>query len=266
MVYCVVSTKGGVGKTTISRQIIPAILGNASIIEIDDNNNTTDVFTNSNLFKSQRSVRLHESEKALDEAIFSMMSNSNDLIIDAGGGNDTRAVIDIVKKSGLDTTYIVPVTNSLSQAKNAIQMAELLYGENIVYALNNVYDPHKIDKEFLFWYGSEDLGLSSLKDEVKAVKTIIVPHTPLFEIASTIHRQTIADMAQIAIQINPAEARQEIFKKANGNREAYVKMFGYYRQGLGAKEYIEKYVNSINLLDFTIDKKGKKYDGNKGTN
>ena len=47
MIYAVVSNKGGAGKSTIAFNVLTAVLDNFVLVEIDDNNDTSQVYSNS---------------------------------------------------------------------------------------------------------------------------------------------------------------------------------------------------------------------------
>lgn len=98
-VHVIVQTKGGVGKTTVSG-IVAALLylqnkNQINLFEIDDNNNSK---VNSNYINYQ-SLKLKDSEVVIDDIQFSSLSDSNLVnIVDAGGGNDTKIVLQKLKE------------------------------------------------------------------------------------------------------------------------------------------------------------------------
>jgi cellulose biosynthesis protein BcsQ len=96
LVFC--STKGGVGKSNLAYHVATAILNDFRLLEIDDNNQTSLIFNDSEVLKKRViSVDTKSGEDAFSDALFAITQNSDvDVIIDAGGGNDSKKVIEMV--------------------------------------------------------------------------------------------------------------------------------------------------------------------------
>ena len=120
-IHVIVQTKGGVGKTTVSG-IVATLLylqnqdKKINLFEIDDNNNSK---VNSNYINHQ-SLKLKDSEVVIDDIQFASLSDTNVVnIIDCGGGNDTKIVLQKLKEidlSGLN--YYVPLNDDMEQVQN----------------------------------------------------------------------------------------------------------------------------------------------------
>src|SRR3989339_2231821 len=84
MIYVVVSNKGGVGKSLLSHNIFSLLVGdNFELIEIDNNNDTSKTFFNSELLRDKtRTVRVKDADDVLDDVFFEAMANQKNVIVD----------------------------------------------------------------------------------------------------------------------------------------------------------------------------------------
>ena len=114
--------KGGVGKTELALNIIAPFIFDTTgkkvkVLSVDDNNKTvkakdTEIFEIHN-FRVDRGI--DENQKALFEVF-----DGNNVIVDAGGGNDSLAVIDAVGGLNLadETIFCIPIFNEKRGIKN----------------------------------------------------------------------------------------------------------------------------------------------------
>ena len=143
-------TKGGVGKTTTSNVFSTVLyLSNQdkkiNLFELDDNNVSN---INSNYINHQ-SLKLKDSEVVIDDIQFASLSNTNVInIIDCGGGNDTKIVLQKLKEidlSGLN--YYIPVNDDLEQVDNVKDTISLILdfdkSSNINLILNRCFSLQK---------------------------------------------------------------------------------------------------------------------------
>ena len=114
MFYTVLSTKGGVGKTTIAQQLIAPYIHNknhykAEIIELDNNNNSN--VLNEAQTQETKSLKLCKTENILLEKFMEVIAENKDVCIDVGGGDDTKTVLKALKELRLENeiTFIIPV-------------------------------------------------------------------------------------------------------------------------------------------------------------
>lgn len=207
------------------------------ILEIDDNNNSN-IFANSDVVNGL-SVKVDGSEDAFTDMLFEQMANDIKLVLDLGGGNDSKAGLKLIKDSAIPFTYIIPVGNSLSQLQNAVDTYNLIdEPDNTIFALNQVTNIDKVKKEWIFWFGSEEFGIESVSEKLNKPKTIFIPRTPLFEI-SALNGITIAELAKLSDGIPKEKAINIFFKESKGDKDIFKSLNNRYKQSLLAKEYLD---------------------------
>ncbi|MEA1892672.1 MAG: hypothetical protein U9N33_08180 [Campylobacterota bacterium] len=177
-----VSSKGGVGKSTIARQVIAPLLFNnfnekVKLIEVDDNN-TTDTFTSS-IFSSQSykvSAGINEALKSLFEVY-----NNEKIIIDGGGGNDSNKLVDALLSMDIDkhTIYFIPILKNRSGMKNLINMYKKIRAKSnskIVVILNQTKsnDTNIIKADFSYFFGSEELNIKGAISDLYQDENLII--------------------------------------------------------------------------------------------
>ncbi|MFA6177924.1 MAG: hypothetical protein WC694_03490 [Candidatus Paceibacterota bacterium] len=230
------------------------------IIEIDDNNDTSTCFKNNTDFEMV-SISTKDGDEAFQDAIIKSFQSQDDfyLGIDSGGGLDSRKVLEIIKDNELedDFLYIIPVMNSLSSAKNAIDTYKLVNDhKNTLFVLNNVYNPSEIEKEFLFFFGSKDFGLDSLYEALKKPAIAIIEHTPLFEIAA-LNGVTIKQLGDISksFEATGKNKNEILFEKSGGDSEKFKQLDNQYKQSKKCNEYLSRNLDQLKKI---IQKSGKK--------
>ena len=234
-------TKGGVGKTTVSG-IVATLLylqnqdKKINLFEIDDNNNSK---VNSNYINHQ-SLKLKDSEVVIDDIQFSSLSDSNvTTILDAGGGNDTKLVLQKLKEidlSGLN--YYVPVTDNLDEVKNVQDTITLIRdfdkSANINLILNRCFSLEKdeIEKQFINIFGSDELDIPNQLNNLKVDNIFFVPNSNIFSILKSHYKVSLLDsyLSSVDLIQNIDTYRQEWIKegqdvfKANNKRYRFAKM------------------------------------------
>lgn len=240
-IYVIPQTKGGVGKTTISG-IVAALLylqnqnQKINLFEIDDNNKSR---VNSNYIDYQ-SLKLKDSEVVIDDIQFTSLSDSNVTnIIDAGGGNDTKIVLQKLKEielSGLN--YYIPVNDDMEQVDNVLDTIALIRdfdkSAKINLILNRCFtlEKEEIQKQFINIFGSEELDISNRLTELKVDNVFFVPNSPIFSILKSHYKVSLLDsyLSSVDLVRNIDTYRQEWIKegqevfKSNNKRYRFAKM------------------------------------------
>ena len=144
--HILVSTKGGVGKTTIATNIISGFLHSKTnqvidILEVDNNNVSNSL--KSSTVVNFKSFNLLQGEDKIAEHLFKVLDGKN-AVVDAGGGDDSLKVIEIVANLMMidDSVFYIPFLKNKSGMKNVIQTykAIRLHSESakIVFVFNQV--------------------------------------------------------------------------------------------------------------------------------
>lgn len=162
--FVVVSTKGGPGKTTISRHVLPSLfIGQNKTIrvhELDNNNNkayegeTTFLPPkNSEIEFYTMKARGNEAENAIFDISFDHEETKDIInIIDAGGGDDSLQVLNTLKNIEFENlNYIIPINSNKGQILNALQtisaIRKIEEDANITVVLNRLNNSKETIKE-----------------------------------------------------------------------------------------------------------------------
>ena len=234
-------TKGGVGKSTISN-IVSTLLylqnqnQKINLFEIDDNNNSK---VNSNYINHQ-SLKLKDSEVVIDDIQFSSLSDSNLVnIVDAGGGYDTKLVLQKLKEidlSGLN--YYIPLNDDMEQVDNVKDTIALIRdfdkSANINLILNRCFSLEKdeIQKQFINIFGSDDLDIPNQLDNLKVDNIFFFSNSNIFSILKIFYKVSLLDsyLSSVDLIQNIDTYRQEWIKegqeifKSNNKRYRFAKM------------------------------------------
>lgn len=244
LVFC--STKGGVGKSNLAYHVSTALLDNFRLIEIDDNNQTASIFNNSPVLQNNViNVTTQKGDDAFCDALFELTQKKLDIIIDAGGGNDSKQVIELVKSqtSYDESVFVIPFMSGREQVQNAIATYELVKTRKVLFVLNAGRTP----QEFIFWYGDENEGIPSVPENLLNVPTVFIPWTQLFDRAA-MSGETIKDVASFANVFHSSqEARSKIAKIADKDKAEFKRLFNRYRLANEVQEFIK-----ADLSDFAF--------------
>ncbi|MCT7618157.1 hypothetical protein N5U05_10450 [Aliarcobacter butzleri] len=240
-VHVVVQTKGGVGKTTFS-SVLSTLLylenkeKKIQVFELDDNNSTR---INSD-FMSHSSLKLKDSEIALDDIQFNTLSTEDVIsITDAGGGNNSRMVLQKFYEVDLtDLNYYIPLTDNMDEIQNFKDTLELIqkFDKNgkINLILNRCLslDKTEIEKQFINIFGSDELDIPNQLDNLKVDNVFFVPNSNIFSILKSHYKVSLLDsyLSSIDLVQNIDTYRQEWVKKgqeifkANNKRYRFAKL------------------------------------------
>ncbi|MEA2017535.1 MAG: hypothetical protein U9N59_03720 [Campylobacterota bacterium] len=241
MIYAEVNDKGGVGKSLTS--IVLACLLHAQnrkfkIVELDNSNNSL-VFKNSDFLTEDKaiSVKLDQKDNVISDMLFDIMSDPNlDYIVDVGGGDDTRKVLDILKPIELPKTYLIPTLKIKKYLQNALNTYNYIDDpSNTFFVLNQYSDIKNIKQEFRYFFGDADMGIEPVSKVFKKSQAIYMPYSDLFQIAED-DEQTILDLASISQGVSEAEARKMSFELAAGDRAKFGVLITQYNNSIKAQK------------------------------
>lgn len=203
-IIVVASSKGGVGKTTISTMVAPMVCSCdvINIYELDDNNKT--MFSKSK-YVNFKTLKVKDTNSVICEIDFTTLTQADESvcsIIDIGGGNDTKMVLESIKKSDFSgLTYVVPVNDDIEQVINMFDTIEMIrqtdYEAKIYVILNRVerLNEESIRSQYINIFGSEKYGIEShleeILNEVEDIK--YVRNSPFYGILKNINNLTLLD-------------------------------------------------------------------------
>lgn len=211
-IIVVPNTKGGPGKSTFSTMVAPVLCNceTVNIYELDDNNKT--MFTESEHVQFM-TLKVKDANSAISEIDFTNMTQKEGSvcsIIDIGGGNDTKIVLESIKKSDFSClTYVVPINDDIEQINNmfdTIKMIKEADTEAKIYVLLNrvkEMDEESIRSQFINVFGSEKYGIQSHLEEIlKEVEDVkFVRNSPLYGILKNTYNKTLLDSYREAMEL-----------------------------------------------------------------
>ncbi len=213
----VLNTKGGVGKSFISTQILPLAFYDNDDVKINifevDNNNKTTLQTNVIEF-------LNLDVNNIDKILLDVQFSDNINIIDAGGGDDTKAVIKSLAENNVDIdVFIVPILKDFEITKNLIDTINLIkqyYNDaKIVVALNKVVSDAK--QEFIYFFGNEELNVESIADKLDDdINIVAIKDYNEIDIIKNLHKTTALDaiLQYKDVLENESDYKQKWIKEA----------------------------------------------------
>ncbi|MDD4505855.1 MAG: hypothetical protein PHE60_05765 [Sulfurospirillaceae bacterium] len=203
MLHLLSQTKGGVGKSTISNHILPSLTGSSLIIEID-NNNVSSIYSSSSKI---RGVTLKTDKKSIEQAIVEAELNSLDsnIIIDAGGGDDSLKVIEALMAAKLECTVWLPITpdaEALTNLQHIVQKVGKTYPINLVFSRFS-----KLKEDYYFIFGDETQS-ANLQFLAPFANILQVPIKNIFSKAKQ-RATTVWDLATIFGDKDPQMLKKE---------------------------------------------------------
>lgn len=160
-----INSKGGVGKSTTSMQVIAPFLyqhiGNKKVnfVELDDENQDSTTFARSELVEAQQ-IQITGTD--LDSKLLDIIVDNENIIIDVGGNKTTTFVIDSLSNTGIINALdliVIPLGDGEQDASNAIKLynrvRELNNEIKIVFALSRVDSSMDLEMQFFDFFGDK---------------------------------------------------------------------------------------------------------------
>jgi len=228
-VLVIANTKGGVGKSTLANQVLPLLAEenqDVTVYEIDNNNKT--MLPNSKSIQYKNLTTKETEDVATDVTMSKLLEDDSELkIIDCGGGDDTKKILNIFGKYDISgVTYIVPINDDIEQIENLKETIKMI-NENdkeakIYLVLNrcNKLDIVSIKEQFIGLYGSEKYNIDPLID-IEANGIIFIPTTQIFSVLKSIYGTSIRDILPNALNAvkNSNNTRLEFLEDAKRKAE-----------------------------------------------
>jgi hypothetical protein len=235
----IVGLKGGVGKTNSAWHILPAVLQNQNqefkIFEIDDNNDSN-FFTNSSIIRPETCQTVRTNDKNIvAQIVVETIAGDTKILVDAGGGNDSRKTISLIKSVGDDVRklWLIPFDRNIDNFKSALSTAELINDPlNTVFVLNG----YSNDKSEFDWFYSKNID-----------NYIEIPYSDLFHFSQE-QKYTVHDLALISKTVPKSEIknllRDKFTKDGVLDSPKFIEAFNEYLKSENAAELLnEVFVN-----------------------
>jgi hypothetical protein len=175
----VISSKGGVGKSTVSMQIVIPFLyeyNNEKIVryyECDDENKETQSYEHSKL-ADRKSINMSD-KLLLSDSLIEAIHTEDCSCIDVGGNKSTTMVINSLSDNGLlffIDLVVIPLLDGEQDAINAINVYQQLKSLNpdlkFVFALNRARSMEQIHYQFDNFFG-DVRGVFENKYEIQRI-------------------------------------------------------------------------------------------------
>ena len=259
-IKCVLNGKGGVGKGVVSRVITALSIDkykHINLYEIDNNNKKGSV---------QSSIINHRVFQVLDSkiAIFDVSFDEGDneilSIIDTGGSDDYKAVLETLYKNKVkNIDFYIPTLHddeTISNIQDTIQEIKK-YFENpkITLILNKAksVDFNEVKKQFINIFGSEKYNYkSNYESIVNNISSIaIIPETHLIYLMKNHYRIEMADLYLSSKDLNDNEAtyrsKWKIEAKELNDKEHYHSKMELLGFGVELIDFIENCKKTLKL-------------------
>jgi len=221
------NTKGGVGKSTTSVQILAPFLfelgGNISVslVEFDDENKDADTFCNSSLIEASQ-ISLVGTD--LIGTLGDLVLSHEHLIVDIGGNKTTSNLLWALENSGMMEgfdMFVIPLMDGEQDAVNAIRVYKRVRAISssiaIVFALSKVDKNMSLEMQFFDWFGDvKDRinGVPGLIEEVaEEDRNMIFVHSSDVIKYSRIFGNTVYEIAKKSLEEMKAQLSQAIKNK-----------------------------------------------------
>ncbi len=262
MIHVVVNTKGGVGKSTASIQVLSAYLSLSSggtglnFVEIDDENKSVNKFSQSSILSNAKIV----STEMLDEFIENSVFQIDDLIIDVGGNKTATMFLNELKKKGgflAPATYYIPLLDGDQDAMNAEETFKLIRefdkDSRIIYVLNRAVNKNNVEllkRQFIFFFGEEVLDIEEVTKDNKTYY-VALNNNDVYKIAGKLQK-TIYELSK---ENHDKEFKEvaELYWEDRNNMEVYKRLRKLQKLKDSANESKElvrtEYANLFSQLD-----------------
>lgn len=258
MKILVVSTKGGVGKSTISMQLVAPYLYEKNTFqaikyyECDDTNKDINSYGATALI--QRNL-VSVTSPMLREEIFDIATQDETVCIDVGGNNTAKRVIDALDESGglsFIDLVLIPTLDGEQDMVNALNTYDYLkeIDENlkIIFVLNRLKDRDFVKEQFDHFFGDsrgvfsnflsakEHITKEELENYIALEDSDVIRYSRRFGL-------TIYEIAKI---------EKEYLSDITKSSEPKVASFKHYMSRASKKYYKKVLLNGFECMDMRV--------------
>ncbi|RBQ29801.1 P-loop NTPase family protein [Aliarcobacter vitoriensis] len=204
-IFCILNSKGGVGKTTVAMQVIaPALYLNhpdkkITVWEIDNNNKSNKHI--SSKYLKYESIKLDKSEMAINDIEFSNLTDPNTIhVIDGGGSDDSKFILKHLKQVNLTgLQYIIPTNDDIETIENILAIIEIIRQQDkfgkIYLVLNRCVSltEEKIKQQFINIFGSSELGINSNIEALAIDEILFVENSIVYTLLKSHYKIAMLD-------------------------------------------------------------------------
>lgn len=260
-IIAVVNNKGGVGKSVLSKYVLATLAKEkyktVNIYEIDNNNkkgNFNSGLINHHLFK------INDKNEAIFEVSFDEDDTEVCSIIDCGGGDDVKSVIEALSKNKIENvSFFIPTLDddeTVDNIKSTLDEIRTYYPDSKVTLVLNKAQSNSLEEakiQFINIFGSEKYGYKSEYEQLaKSLNSIaIVPHTNLIFLMKNHHRLAMTDLYFSSVNlINNLKENRAIWKKEaleKNDKDYYHKKMDLVDFGTDLIDYIEQVKKTLKV-------------------
>ncbi len=253
MIYIGINSKGGTGKSTLLSQVLSVYLFDKNqekvkLIEIDDENNDSVVFSKSKIIECSilPTAQIHK----IDEIFF----DTKDTLIDVGGNKTATIFLNEMKKvqEYKNIIWFIPLGAGEQDNQNALEthnsIKEMHSEAHIIFVLSNVKNSD-IEWEFLHFFGNAYLNTEmAIMKQLDDVKYITVNTADIINNSRTFNK-TVKDIAD-----NPIDFRFKATEEKDLNkRRKFIFLNRVKNEAIEYMQYLQTDV--FTKLDQHLNKK-----------
>jgi len=215
MIFISINSKGGVGKSTLANQILPAYLflkneKKTRLIEIDDENEDSKDLEHSGILEIE-SIKTNKI-KEIDE-IFIL---DDDVIVDIGGNKTATIFLDEMRKINEfeEVVWFIPLGQGRQDASNAYDTTKTIKkldkDAKIIYVLSNKKS-NDLEWEYLHFFGNEFLDTPF---KIETDNYIVIENSDVLNNAKTFSK-TVFDISlnETDFKKKAKEAKEDKFER-----------------------------------------------------
>jgi len=200
MIYIVVNTKGGVGKSTVAYQALPLVLDNTINVEIDSSQSSK--LKNSSL--ESYSYNAKTIADAIDKIDFKSMDKN--IIVDIGADENVRKFfkdIEMIEDLKQQIKWLIPLNHDIEYIDNVLdthnQIKKFDSKADISLVLNRCrsFEDEELKKQFKVLFGDETLNLPDRLKNMKINNVYMLVETDYISLVKVNYQKTLKEVEPI---------------------------------------------------------------------